>query len=131
MHCNRKILAFLIPAGVLASALPLQAQTQRQAPTGAVVERLDAGAAQRLIKPLEVQVEELRNEVRRLQAALKSLALIVHANQSAYAKHRHGVASYGMTNVKSIVPNTPAIEGTMLVITTAAGPTIGQTGLPE
>ena len=69
MNGNRRFLAFLIATGVLASALPLQAQTQRQAPTGAAVERLDATAAQRLIKPLEAEVEELRNEVRRLQAA--------------------------------------------------------------
>ena len=85
MHGNRKFSAFLIATGVLASALPLQAQTQRQATAGVAAERLDATAAQRLIKPLEVEVEELRNEVRRLQAALKSLALTVNANQSAYA----------------------------------------------
>ena len=50
MHCNRKILAFLIHGGVLASALPIQAQTQRQAPTGAVV-RVPWGTAAPVLVP--------------------------------------------------------------------------------
>ena len=131
MHRNRQILASLVVAGALACAPSLQAQAPRQARTGAPIERLDATAAQRPTKSLQVELEALRGEVRRLQAALASLTLTVKANQDAYAKHRHGVASYGMTNVKSIVPNSPAIEGTMLVLTTAAGPTKGLTGLPE
>ena len=131
MHRDRQILVSLIAAGLLAGAPSLQAQARVSAPPGASVERLDATAAQRPAKSLQVEVEELRGQVKRLQAALASLALTVKANQDAYAKHRHGVASYGMTNVKSIVPNSPAIEGTMLVMTTAAGPTTGLTGLPE
>jgi hypothetical protein len=79
----------------------------------------------------QVEVQNLRAEVNRLHAALESLRLTVNANHAEYIKHRHGVASYGIVTAKSICPNTPANDGTMLVFTTAGGPTKGRTGTPE
>jgi hypothetical protein len=37
----------------------------------------------------------------------------------------------GIVTAKSICPNTPANDGTMLVFTTSGGPTKGRTGTPE
>ena len=117
-------------AGFLAHASSLQAQSQRASRAGTTVQ-VDPVNPQPTINPLEAEVASLRAEVRRLQGALGSLRLTVNANHGTYLKHRHGVASYGIVTAKSICPDTPAIDGTMLAFTTSGGPTKGKSGPPE
>jgi hypothetical protein len=136
MHCRLRLLRRLTPlpltvaAALFSSVSPLRAQVQRQ-PSGVTSVQPDPNAVRAFVDPLKVEVQNLRAEVNRLHAALESLRLTVTANHAEYIKHRHGVASYGIVTAKSICPNTPAIDGTMLVFTTSGGPTKGQTGTPE
>ena len=124
----------LVPLAVAAALFGqvrlLGAQVQRQ-PSGATAVQADPNAVRVIVDPLKAEVQSLRAEVNRLHAALESLRLTVSANHAEYIKHRHGVASYGIVTAKSICPNTPAIDGTMLVFTTSGGPTKGRTGTPE
>lgn len=133
MHRIRRTLAPLaMAAAVIGHASPAQAQRQPAPPPRAgTTVQLDTTAAQTLITPLQAEVETLRIEVRRLKGALESLRLTVNANHQAYAKHRHAVAKYGIVTAKSICPDSPAIDGTMLAFTTAAGPVKGHSGPPE
>jgi hypothetical protein len=135
-HCmlgplRRWTLLPLAVAAALVSQVPLlRAQVQRQ-PSGGSSVQLDPNAVRAIVDPLKVEVQNLRAEVSRLHAALESLRLTVNANHAEYIKHRHGVASYGIVTAKSICPNTPANDGTMLVFTTSGGPAKGRTGIPE
>jgi hypothetical protein len=135
-HCmlrllRRLTLVSLAAAGALFSNVSLlRAQVQRQ-PSGGTAVQFDPNAVRAIVDPLKVEVQNLRVEVSRLHAALESLRLTVNANHAEYIKHRHGVASYGIVTARSICPNTPANDGTMLVFTTSGGPTNGRTGTPE
>jgi hypothetical protein len=121
MNWNPSILLALpLAAALLAHVSPLQAQR----PAGSrMIAQPEAIRGQAMVDPLKVEIQSLQAEVKRLKAALESLRYTVNANHQAYAKHRHGVASYGITSAQSICPDTPAIDGTMLVMTTSSGPT--------
>lgn len=120
----------VLAMGVLIPRPELHAQVQRLS-GGTMTAQVDPNAVRAIVDPLKVEVQNLRAEVSRLHAALESLRLTVNANHAEYIKHRHGVASHGIVTAKSICPNTPANDGTMLVFTTVGGPTKGRTGTPE
>jgi hypothetical protein len=126
-------LALLSLALVMTALTPCseaQAQVQRQS-GGTMSAQVDPNAVRTAIDPLKAEVLALRTEVNRLHAALESLRLTVNANQAAYVKHRHGVASYGVTSAKTICPNTPVIDGTMVVIAVANQHPTALSGPPE
>jgi hypothetical protein len=126
----RALVVLAVAVALLGQVHLLGAQVQRQ-PGGGTAVQADPNAVRVIVDPLKVEVQSLRAEVNRLHAALESLRLTVSANHAEYIKHRHGVASYGIVTAKSICPNTPAIDGTMLVFTTSGGPPKGRTGTPE
>ncbi len=129
MRGARLVSPLLIAIGLSATASPASAQVQRSAGNEGTVQA--APNALRLpADPLQTEVKALRIQVDRLEGALQSLRATLRTHQEAYAKHRHGIPSYGIVTAKSICPDTPAIEGTMLVYTHGS-PVKGSTGLPE
>jgi hypothetical protein len=112
-------------AGIVTDVSLAQAQVQRQS-SAVVSAQLDPNAVRAVIDPLKIEVEALRVEVNRLHAALESLRLTVTANHAEYAKHRHGVAYYGVVTAKTIYPHAPA---DILLAFTAPG--VKKSGLTE
>ena len=84
-----------------------------------------------MVNPLKSRVEQLEQEVKRLEAALGSLRLSMKANQEQFPKHRHPIPSFGVLNAKSIYTCTKVSDDTLVAIT--CGPCVksGLSGPPE
>ena len=107
-----------------------RAQVSRRA-DAQVVATPELAATQAAIDPLKSEVQALRVEVDRLQAALASLRLTVQANQQEYASHQHSVPYFGLTSAKSICPDTPVLDSTLVAMTAPGVAKSTLSGPPE
>jgi multidrug resistance efflux pump len=122
------LISIAVATGVLNVVPGLHAQVQRQ--SGSTVSaQVDPNAVRAVVDPLKAEVAALRAEVNRLHAALESLRLTVQANHAEYAKHRHGVTSYGVVSAKMISHEAPA--DVLLAFTAPGTQTKAFSGPPE
>ena len=120
---NRESVIVLIALATGLLAAPAMAQVDRQ-PTTYVTSPPS-------LQSTEGRVQQLEQEVKRLQAALESLRLTVNANQQQYAKHYHDIPYFGVTSAKTIYPGTPVSPGTLVAIQVPGGVKTTGTGPPK
>lgn len=113
-----------------AGAGPVRAQVQGRA-DAQVVPAPELAAIQATVDPLKSEVQALRVDVERLQAALASLRLTVQANHQQYASHQHAVPYFGLTSAKSICPDTPVLDSTLIAMTAPGVTKTTLSGPPE
>jgi uncharacterized protein YlxW (UPF0749 family) len=127
-----RIIRLSLALGMSALICGAEAQAQVQRQPGTVTSAQAApGTMTAPIDPLKAEVQQLRGEVNRLQAALASLRLTVNANQAAFQKHHHEIPSYGVVSAKTICPNTQVDPKTLIVFDIAGMKNTGFSGPPE
>jgi TolA-binding protein len=124
------IVLLALSAILLVTPRRAEAQVQRQ-PTSQVAVPPNPQAVDAMVNPLKGRVEQLEQEVRRLEGALESLRLTVNANQKQYAQHSHRIPYFGVTTAKTIYPGTPASDGTLVAIQVPGGLKTTSSGPPE
>ena len=124
------LLLLAIAVGLPAGSGTAHAQVQRHA-TNQIANPPGPQAVEAMVNPLKGRVEQLEQEVKRLEAALESLRLTVKANQQNYAQHKHQVPGFGVTSAKTIYPGTPASDGTLLAFTCPSCSKTALSGPPQ